>query len=342
MPPSTPPRGIEYRQSALVHACGRGVSRVLQQTGRVAHDVDSGRLSGARRRRETLCCKIAFSTAVPGIQPQNRVPVLRQPPAKRARRRKIDRRFRRGFGQRLRVERTGAEISLGRRIAGPHTGLILPAFGMVYDQRVAYAHLSAETHDPQEPVDETKYTHLKLDLKYLGQRPYMHIRGLGRQVDLGDELLEARAMSASVQQRGRDAYGQIEYDSYVERDTRVTRRLVLTSEGYLVVQDEITAGRSADGWTAGQLWQLYEWKRKERTGSYRQATGLIRSPLNPMELRRNGGCWCALPPGKGPRPLSRRSKKHIGVQRRTGVIPTGSSPPLASADCLPEAKPPSL
>jgi hypothetical protein len=135
-----------------------------------------------------------------------------------------------------------------------------------YSQRLAWSMISAsptrifppQLHDPQEPVDETKYTHLKLDLKYLGQRPYMHIRGLGRQVDLGDELLEARAMSASVQQRGRDAYGQIEYDSYVERDTQVTRRLVLTSEGYLVIQDEITAGRSADGWTAGQLWQLYE------------------------------------------------------------------------------------
>ena len=135
-----------------------------------------------------------------------------------------------------------------------------------FSQRLAWSKIGAsptrafptQLHAPDEPVDEARYTHLKLDLKYLGQRPYMHIRGLGRQVDLGDELLEAKVLAASVQQRGRDAYGQIEYGSYVERDSRVTRRFVLTAEGYLVIQDEIVPGPHADGWTAGQLWQLYE------------------------------------------------------------------------------------
>ena len=63
-----------------------------------------------------------------------------------------------------------------------------------------------------------------------------------------------------MEQRGRDAFGQISYESYITSDTTLTRRLVLTAEGPLVVHDVLTPGSSMAGWTAGQLWQLYELK----------------------------------------------------------------------------------
>ena len=111
---------------------------------------------------------------------------------------------------------------------------------------------------PERPIDERKYTHLKLDLKFSGQRPYMHIRGLGKQVDLGDQLLSAAPKAARAEQRGRDAFGEIRYAAYVQGDCRATRRFVLTAEGYLMIQDEIVPGQGMAGWNAGQLWQIYE------------------------------------------------------------------------------------
>jgi hypothetical protein len=113
---------------------------------------------------------------------------------------------------------------------------------------------------PAQAFDKKQYTSLKVDLKYVGERPYMHVRGLGKQVDLGDQLLLSEIDSAQTEQRGRDAYGRIVYRSYIMPDTALTRHLVLTAEGYLVVHDELTPGRSMAGWTAGQLWQLYERK----------------------------------------------------------------------------------
>ncbi|HEX2950548.1 MAG TPA: hypothetical protein VHV83_13445 [Armatimonadota bacterium] len=107
------------------------------------------------------------------------------------------------------------------------------------------------------PIDETKYTHLKIDLKYTGIRPYMHVRGLGEQVDLGDQTLLSTPTTARVEQRGHDAYGEVAYAAYLTHDSRVTRRMVLTNEGYLVIQDEMLPSHM-DGWHAGQLWQFYD------------------------------------------------------------------------------------
>lgn len=51
--------------------------------------------------------------------------------------------------------------------------------------------------------------------------------------------------------------GQVSYERYIQDDTTLTRRIVLTSEGYLVIRDVLTPGPSMEGWNAGQLWQLY-------------------------------------------------------------------------------------
>jgi hypothetical protein len=86
----------------------------------------------------------------------------------------------------------------------------------------------------------------------------MHIRGLGKQVDLGDQLLTADLPTARAEQHGRDAYGRIDYAAYLTADSRLTRHLILTAEGVLVIRDVLTPGPLMKGWNAGQLWQLYE------------------------------------------------------------------------------------
>ena len=132
--------------------------------------------------------------------------------------------------------------------------------------------------EPEQPIDEQKYTHLKLDLKFTGKRPYMHIRGLGKQVDLGDQLLSALPKAARLEQRGHDAFGEIQYAAYVQGGCRATRRFVLTAEGYLMIQDEIVPGQGMAHWNAGQLWQIYElqaqgdgWFCSASDGQYPQA-----------------------------------------------------------------------
>lgn len=111
---------------------------------------------------------------------------------------------------------------------------------------------------PPAPFTKKQYSFLELDLKYEGARPYLHIRGLGEQVDLGDQSLDAHLTSASVEQRQHDAYGRIDYQDYIQPGTQLTRQMVLTAEGHLLVRDELTPGPSMDGWNAGQLWQFYD------------------------------------------------------------------------------------
>jgi len=138
------------------------------------------------------------------------------------------------------------------------------------------------SHPYESPFTSAEYTSLKLDVKYTGARPYMHIRGIGEQVDLGDQLLSSKILSAKAQQQGRDALGQVTYSSYITSDTTLVRRIVLTAEGALVVHDELRPGQSMKGWNAGQLWQLYSLKTKgtnwfcaEDDGTYPSAQGTV-------------------------------------------------------------------
>ena len=135
-------------------------------------------------------------------------------------------------------------------------------------------------HRPTGAISLDRYPFLDLDLKYAGERPYAHIRGLGRQVDLGDQLLPAHVASAKAHQRSRDAYGQVDYDSYVTPDTTLRRQIVLTAEGCLVIHDILRPGSAMAGWRAGQLWQMYEmaqahgnWFCSADDGAYPTASG---------------------------------------------------------------------
>jgi len=122
----------------------------------------------------------------------------------------------------------------------------------------AYTRMLADarnfTFQPEE------FDALKVDVKYTGIRPYLHLRDLCQQIDLGDQALPYDVGSARVAQRGRDAYGEVVFSRYIAADAQLTRRLVLTAEGCLVIHDRWVAGKARPQWTAGQLWQFYALK----------------------------------------------------------------------------------
>jgi len=57
-----------------------------------------------------------------------------------------------------------------------------------------------------------------------------------------------------AENKGDDAYGFVEFVSYYRPDTSLTRRLLLTHEGILVIRDDLMPGKSVDGYSAGSLW----------------------------------------------------------------------------------------
>jgi hypothetical protein len=129
------------------------------------------------------------------------------------------------------------------------------------------------------PFSTEQYTALKIDLKYEGVRPYMLVRGIGAELELGAHELRPQLTGATVEQRGRDALGQVNYAHYITGDTTLVRRIVLTAEGYLIIRDTLTPGSSMNGWNAGQLWQLYtmaahgdDWFCSEDEGAYPNVT----------------------------------------------------------------------
>jgi hypothetical protein len=66
----------------------------------------------------------------------------------------------------------------------------------------------------------------------------------------------AELKSAKTETRGQDEYAEVTYEGYGTWDSKLTRRIVLTSEGAILVRDTFTAGPTAAGWTAGAVWQI--------------------------------------------------------------------------------------
>jgi hypothetical protein len=62
---------------------------------------------------------------------------------------------------------------------------------------------------------------------------------------------------ARTEDSPQDAYGEYTLSQYVTHDTILVRKMVLTQEGFLVVQDRLEPGASADGYVAGPVWQTY-------------------------------------------------------------------------------------
>jgi hypothetical protein len=109
-----------------------------------------------------------------------------------------------------------------------------------------------------EPFTQNQYDTVKVDVKYSGTLPYFAIRGLSEQgVEIGTRYLRPKLLDAAVEQRDSDALGTVLYDRYVTHDSSLSRRLLLTKEGYLVIRDSLTPGSEMNDWNAGQIWQLY-------------------------------------------------------------------------------------
>ena len=143
----------------------------------------------------------------------------------------------------------------------------------------AYSRRLADARDfTFKPGD---FDSLKVDVKYTGTRPYLHLRDLCEQIDLGDHALLYRVCSARTEQRGHDAYGEVVFSSYLAADAQLTRRIVLTAEGALIIHDRWASGKSQPKWMAGQLWQFYalkdrgaDWFCGDDDGAYRVPDGL--------------------------------------------------------------------
>ena len=78
---------------------------------------------------------------------------------------------------------------------------------------------------------------------------------------------------ALAQNKGPDAYGFIEFVKYYRPDTSMTRRLLLTQEGILVIRDDLTPGESVDGYTAGPLWNPLQASHRANCLSAIRGTG---------------------------------------------------------------------
>ena len=107
-------------------------------------------------------------------------------------------------------------------------------------------------------VQTADYDLIKFDYKYDGALPYFHFRGwCARQLDMGDAVLSCEVRQAQVKQYGADAWGRMDCTDYQSPGSTLSRRLLLTKEGLLVIVDYFTPGPRSVGQAAGQLWQLY-------------------------------------------------------------------------------------
>ena len=107
-------------------------------------------------------------------------------------------------------------------------------------------------------IDPKQYDRICLDYKYEGPLPCFHFRGwCARQLDMGCAVLACKVREAVAEQLGQDACARIEYDDYMEPGAKLTREIVLTREGVLVIRDTFQPVERCIGMDVGQLWQLY-------------------------------------------------------------------------------------
>lgn len=113
--------------------------------------------------------------------------------------------------------------------------------------------------------DLNQYDVIKYDWKYKAPNPvgfnyiFRMIVGTNTGIDtLAGDMNNVPTVSQVRTEDSRyDSYGQYKLDRYFTYDTSLTRRMVLTKEGFLVVQDRLEPGASASGQVAGPVWQTY-------------------------------------------------------------------------------------
>lgn len=64
--------------------------------------------------------------------------------------------------------------------------------------------------------------------------------------------------AAFAENKGQDSYGKLILDNHCVDGSTLERRIVLTAEGILILQDHLIPGDETEGYTAGSIWQLYD------------------------------------------------------------------------------------
>lgn len=105
------------------------------------------------------------------------------------------------------------------------------------------------------------YQTFSMDVKWHGKtRPKAQVRpsvSNSGWADCDGMTLAAHVKNASTEMRGQDAYACVAFAPYASFDSSLVRQFVLTAEGIILVRDDLTPGKTVDGFNAGSLWQMY-------------------------------------------------------------------------------------
>ncbi len=79
---------------------------------------------------------------------------------------------------------------------------------------------------------------VKFDYKYEGELPHVRLDGwYGKGADLGFAELPCTVADAQARQLGNDAWGRVDFTSYRGTGNELSRRMLLTEEGALIIVD---------------------------------------------------------------------------------------------------------
>lgn len=117
------------------------------------------------------------------------------------------------------------------------------------------------------------YPLLQYDLMYEGDFPMDALTGMEIRFPTGRgginawhhwsmQTLLGNIDTAQCEQRGKDAFGYVSFNNYTTDDSSLSRGIVLTEEGILIIRDILYPGEHAIGQTAGSLWQLYSYDER--------------------------------------------------------------------------------
>jgi hypothetical protein len=123
-------------------------------------------------------------------------------------------------------------------------------------------------------VDLTKYNRLVYDWKHTvpsGKKQtnlWIKVRAHNQvvpyegadtyiEMDAGEMINLSTILGAFAENKGRESYGEIVIDNHFTSGTKLIRRLLLTEEGILVIQDTLIPGPGSEGFLGGQVWWAY-------------------------------------------------------------------------------------
>jgi hypothetical protein len=176
-------------------------------------------------------------------------------------------------------------------------------------------------------VSLNDYQTFSMDVKWRGKtRPKAQVRpsvSNSGWAQLDGMTLAAHVKNAATEMRGHDAYARVEFDPYATFDSSLVRQFILTAEGIILVRDDLTPGKTVDGFNAGSLWQMYSVDaRGPQWFSTRGERAFSSADLaDPKEYRAGMLAWFSGPPrqivGLQEIPDARGSGQYKELQRDT-------------------------